>query len=344
MPKSPRQRYHRTVTAGCRLAAADRPFPSAHREHIKTRRAVLEAEREEAAARAAEKQAAVTIQRYVRGREARQLRKRLKVARKTKAMLTLGGALKVKVWAMRRRKEKATSFDAAIKLQAWRRGHDVRKLLRELREEGVEPWLVSGHNSAARRWFERYSGARLSERGWLSRAQLHRMVLELRASHGLPLMDRVVAAEVRALMDGSWDLDMVDGKSKSTCSARLYPDRLTWPRWLQIVRAAEKRKVPVAAHPPVPDGWSKTARWALRYPAIRGGDPCLAVGANKFYPVTMPQVGAPHAPAVMRKPLAEAIWTLCGESEHFVFNNHVAKGRVGESGGVLLRPRVRHAW
>ena len=58
----------------------------------------------------------------------------------------------------------------------------------------------------------------------------------------------------------------------------------------------------------------------------------------------MPQVGAPHAPAVMRKPLAEAIWTLCGESEPFVFNNHVAKGRVGESGGVLLRPRVRHAW
>ena len=44
------------------------------------------------------------------------------------------------------------------------------------------------------------------------------------------------------------------------------------------------------------------------------------------------------------KPLAEAIWTLCGESEHFVFNNHVAKGRVGESGGVLLRPRVRHVW
>ena len=101
LPKSPRQRYHRTVTAGCRLAAADRPFPSAHRQHIKTRRAVLEAEREEAAARAAEKQAAVTIQRYVRGREARQLRKRLKVARKTKATLTLGGALKVKVWATR---------------------------------------------------------------------------------------------------------------------------------------------------------------------------------------------------------------------------------------------------
>ena len=110
---------------------------------------------------------------------------------------------RLKARAMRKRKEKRLYTCSATKIQAYRRGFEARRMLRLLQSEGVEVWAASGHTRAARRWFERYSGMRVEECGWLRRDQLHRLVIDLRTTHGLPVLDNVVEREVREMMDGS---------------------------------------------------------------------------------------------------------------------------------------------
>lgn len=280
-------------------------------------------------------EAAVCIQQHVR---LQQVRKKATAKRKLRldcALRVLRQAVRVKLKGMRKRKERLIHQWAATKIQAVRRGHEARVLLQQLREEGVEVWLVSAHTRAARDWFERFSGMSVAKCSWLRRDQLHRLIIELRSTHGLPVVDSVVEREVREMLDGSFD-----GVS-SRAQGRTYHNKLSFARWLQIVRAAEQRRVPRSAprtvNPKIPPpGWSVRPRWALEYPQIRGGDMVFPkmdragryVEQNRYYPVGLglsgreiPCVGAVHAPAVMRKPLANALWTWCGDSSHFVHYN-----------------------
>ena len=323
------------------------------------------AEVEERAKTVAQHNSATRIQRHYRGCRVRKQIKQRERLMFDVAKVVLRQAARAKVHAIRKRKEKRKHDWASTKIQAWRRGYEARKLLHALQTEGVDAWVASGHTRSARRWFERFSGTSVDENGWLRRDQLHRLVIELRSSHGLPIFDAVVEREVREMMDGSWDQAFRDALAASRNDnrsrneqqqqlppsppppprkgkAKLYQDKLSFPRWLQIIRAAEKRVVPLSAPPSASRGtpkfgWSNNPRWAIEYPEIRGGDavfPKMAASGrcaaqNRYYPVGLgpggceiPAVGAPQAPGVMRKPLADALWTWCGESHHFVHNNH----------------------
>eukprot|EP01043_Picozoa_sp_COSAG02_P031309 COSAG02_NODE_2037_length_10038_cov_155.165107_5_plen_542_part_00 len=315
------------------------------RKKLKERAAKLQAEADRKVKEDQARNAATLIQRYARGRN---VRKQIQAKQKLRvdcANVVLRHAARLKARAIRKRKEKRLYDWSATKIQAYRRGFETRRTLRLLRSEGVELWAASGHTRAARRWFERYSGMRVEECGWLRRDQLHRLVIALRATHGLPVMDNVVEREVREMMDGSFDRAVREARRRPNAARKLklYHDKLSFARWLQIIRTAEQRVVPHCAPPSVkphipPPGWSEITRWVVEYPQIRGGDPVFPQmecggrypAQNKFYPVgfgvsghDIPCVGAAHAPPVMRKPLASALWTWCGESSHFVHNNSV---------------------
>ena len=313
------------------------------RKKLQQRAAQLQAEADRKAHEIQKHRSATLIQRNMRGRRAR---KQLEAKQKLRfdcAKTVLRQAARIKLRAIRKRKEKQINTWAATKIQAHRRGFEARRLLNQLRSEGVEVWVASGHIRAARRWFERFSGMSVQENGWLRRDQLHRLIIELRSTHGLPVMDNVVEREVREMMDGSFDQAVREARCSPNepRKLKLYHDKLSFARWLQIIRTAEQRVAPQCAPPSVkphipPPGWSERSRWVIKYPQICGGDPVFpkmdCVGQypsqNKFYPVgfgvsghDIPCVGAAHAPPVMRKPLASALWTWCGESSHFVHNN-----------------------
>ena len=313
---------------------------------LKERAAQLQAEAERRAKEVHMHNADTLIQRHARGRK---VRKELKAKRELRfdcAIAALRHAVRLKQRAMRKRNEKRLHTLAATKIQARRRGFETRKLLHRLQSEGVEVWVASGHTLAARRWFERFSGAKVQHGGWLTREQLHRLVIELRSTHGLPVIDTVVEREVREMMDGTFDRVFREARAcpqGRNTTLKLYHDKLSFPRWLQIIRAAEQRVVPhcaprTAQPDTPPPGWAHNPQWAMVCPQIRGGDsvfPKVDRGGrycdnNKFYPVGVgvsgcdtPCIGPVHAPPVMRKPLADALWTWCGESSHFVHNNTV---------------------
>lgn len=313
------------------------------RKKLQQRAAKLQAESNRKAEEVRARNAATCIQRHARGRT---VRKQLQAKEKLRvdcATVVLRHAARLKALAMRKRKEKRLHDWSATTIQACRRGFETRRMLRQLQSEGVDAWAASGHTRAARRWFERYSGKSVEECGWLRRDQLHRLVIELRTTHGLPVIDNVVEREVREMMDGSFDLAVREARRRpnEACKLKLYHDKLSFARWLQIIRAAEQRVVPLCAPSSVkphipPPGWSETSRWVIEYPQHCGGDPVFPKmdrtgrysAQNKFYPVgfgvsgrDIPCVDATHAPPVMRKPLASALWTWCGESSHFVHNN-----------------------
>ena len=329
------------------------------RTNLEARRAKLDREREAKARHVQQTNAAVRIQQSARGGAVRKQAEAMRQLRMRVAQVIVKRAMKWKLNAMRKRAEKQKSDNAARIVQACWRGHETRKLLEKLGEERIEVWAFSGHTRAARQWFERYSGLPISEQGWLTKPQLHQLVIELRSRHGLPMFDAVVEREVQQMMDGTWDQPVGNNDTKHGVSRRhastnmraerpkgkTYHDKLSFPRWLKIIRASEKRTVPTCAPPAASQfsgpahGWSHNTRWALEYPHIRGGDPIFprmkgksscGHSQNRFYPVgsglsgrDIPGVGATQSPGVTRKPLAQAIWTWCGESSQFVLNNRV---------------------
>ena len=80
----------------------------------------------------------------------------------------------------------------------------------------------------------------------------------LRSQHGLGIGDRLIEADARALLDGTWAASCED--------ARGHGLELTWKGWLHVLHVAEKRATSSVQPRAAAAGWSRSSLGAARVP------------------------------------------------------------------------------